>query len=59
MKGKCSTHLVNVLEASNSSTSNPDYYNEHGNPVYAGMLSVQDNKYKYSIQFLISRVKRK
>ena len=32
MKGKCSTHLVNVPEASNSSTGKTDYYNEHGDP---------------------------
>ena len=44
MKGKCSTHLVNVPKASTSSTSDPDYYNEHGNPVYAHMVNVQDNK---------------
>ena len=29
MKGKCSTHLMNVPKASTSSTSDPDYYNEH------------------------------
>ena len=34
MKGKCFTHLVNVPGASSNSTSNPDYYNEHGDPVY-------------------------
>ena len=54
MKGKCSTHLVNVSEASNSSTSDPDYYNEHGDPVYAHMVNVQDNKCKHLIQFPIS-----
>ena len=54
MKGKCSTHLVNVLETSNSSTSDPDYYNEHGDPVYAHMVNVQDNKCKRLIQFPIS-----
>ena len=51
MKGKCSTHLVNVPEACSSS----NYYNEHGDPVYAHMVSVNDrNKCKYLIQFLIS-----
>ena len=57
MKGKCSTHLVNVSEASISSTSDPDYHNEHGNPVYTHMLSISDNihnKCKHLIQFLIS-----
>ena len=54
MKGKHSTHLVNVPEASNSSTSDPDYYNEHRNPVYSHMGNVQDNKCKHLIQFLIS-----
>ena len=29
IKGKCSTHLVNVPEASTSSTSDQDYYHEH------------------------------
>ena len=53
IKGKCSTHLVNVSKASNSSTSDPDYYNEHGNPVYANTINVQDNKCKHLIQFLI------
>ena len=52
MKGKCSTHFVNVPET--SSTSDPDYYNEHGDPVYAHMVNVQDNKCKHLIQFPIS-----
>ena len=35
MKGK-STHLVNVPKTSTNSTgSEPDYFNEHGDPVYA------------------------
>ena len=47
MKGKHSMHLVNVPEASNNSTSDePDYYNEHGDPVYAHMVSVQDQNWK-------------
>ena len=33
MKGKHSTHLVNMPEASTS--SEPNYFNEHGDPVYA------------------------
>ena len=45
---------MNVPKASNSSTSDPDYYNEHGDPVYAHMVNVQDNKCKHLIQFLIS-----
>ena len=44
MKGKWSTHLVNVLKASTSSTSDPDSYNEHGDSVYAHMVNVLDNK---------------
>ena len=48
-----STHLLNVPEASNSSTGKPDYYNEHGDPVYAHMVSVSD-KCKHLIQFPIS-----
>ena len=54
MKGKCSTHLVNVPEASNSSASDPDYYIEHGDPVYAHMVNVQDNECKHLVQFLTS-----
>ena len=42
MKGKCSTHLVDVPETSNSSTGEPSYYNEHGDPVYAHIVSVSD-----------------
>ena len=41
-------------EASNSSTSDLNYYNEHSDPVYAHMVNVQDNKYKHLIQFLTS-----
>ena len=50
MKGKCSTHLVNVPEASTSSTSDPDNYDEHRDlPVYAHMVNVQDNKCNHLI----------
>ena len=52
-KGK-SAHLVNIPEASTSSTGETDYYNEHGDPVYAHMVNVQDNKSKHLIQFPIS-----
>ena len=54
MKGK-STHLVNVSEASTSSTnSEPDYFNEHGDPVYAHMANVKEiNWKKHLIQFPI------
>ena len=34
MKGKHSTHLVNVPKAYSSSKSDPDYYDEQGLPVY-------------------------
>ena len=54
MKGKHSIHLVNVPEASSSSTSNPDYNDKQGLLVYAHMVNVQENKCKYMIQFLIS-----
>ena len=55
MKGK-STHLVNVPKASTSSTnSEPDYFNEHGDPVYAHMVHVKEiNREKHLIQFPIS-----
>ena len=54
MKGK-STHLVNVPKASTSSTnSEPDYFNEHGDPVYAHMVNVKEiNWKKHLIQFPI------
>ena len=53
--GQCSTHLVNVSKASISSTSYPDYYNEHGNPMYAHILNVQENNHrKHLIQSPIS-----
>ena len=43
---------MNVPEASNSSTGELDYYNEHGDPVYAHMASVHGhNKCKHLIQF--------
>ena len=54
MKGK-SAHLVNIPEASSSSTNyEADYYNEQGDPVYTHMVNVQDNNCKHLIQFLIS-----
>ena len=57
MKGK-STHLVNVPDTStNSIDSPPDYFNEHGNPVYAyaHMVHVKEiNCKKHLIQFPIS-----
>ena len=54
MKGK-STHLVNVPKASTSSTkSEPDYFNEHGHPMYAPMVNVKEiNQKKHLIQFPI------
>ena len=56
MKGKCSTHSMDVPETSNSFTGEPSYYNEHEDPVpvYAHMVSVCNNKYKHLIQFPIS-----
>ena len=57
MKGKCSTYVVNVPKAFNNSTGEPYYYNEHGDPVYAHMVSVNDkHKCKHLIQFPISPV---
>ena len=55
MNGK-STHLVNVPKASTSSAdSQPDYFNEHSDPVYAHMVSVKEiNHKKHLIQFPIS-----
>ena len=46
IKGK-STHLVNVPETSTNSTgSEPDYFNEHGDPVYAHMANVKEIDHK-------------
>ena len=53
MKGKCSTHLVNVPEPSTS--SDPNYFNEHGDPVYTHIVNVKEmNCKKHLIQFPIS-----
>ena len=54
IKGKHSTHFMHIPKVSNSSTSDPDNYNENGDPVYAHMVNVQDNKFKHLIQFQIS-----
>ena len=43
MKARHSTHSVDVPGASNNSTGKPSYYNEHGDPVYAHMVSVCGN----------------
>ena len=57
MKGKF-THLVNVPKDSTSPTdSQPNYFNEHGDPVYAytNMVNVKEiNHKKHPIQFPIS-----
>ena len=55
MKG-ISTYLVNVPEAStNSADSQPDYFNEHGDPVYAHMVNIKEINHKeHLIQFPIS-----
>ena len=48
---------MNVSKASTSSTGEPDYYNEHRDPVYAHIVSKLDNTYnkcKHLIQFPIS-----
>ena len=45
---------MDVPETSSSSTGEPSFYNEHGDPVYANMVSVCNNKCKYLIQFPIS-----
>ena len=54
MKAKHSTHSVDVPGTSNNSTGRPSYYNEHGDSVYAHMVSVCDSKCKHLIQFSIS-----
>ena len=53
MKGKHSTHLVNVPEPSTS--SDPNYFNEHGDPVCTHMVNVKEmNRKKHLIWFPIS-----
>ena len=54
MKGK-STNLVNVPDTSTNSSSEPDYFNEHGDPVYAHMVNVKEinREKKHLIQFPI------
>ena len=51
-----STHLVNVPDTSTNSTDTQlDYFNEHGDPVYAHMVNVKEiNWKKHLIQFPIS-----
>ena len=52
---KKSIHLVEV--PGTSTNSGPDYFDEHGEPVYAHALMVKTkaiNKEKHLIQFLIS-----
>ena len=52
---KKSTHLVDV--PGNSTNSDPDYFDEHGEPVYmhAHMVHAKElNKKKHLIQFPIS-----
>ena len=56
---KKSTHLVNVLGTSITSTGSadyqPDYFNEYGDPVYAHMVhAMETNQKKHLIQFPIS-----
>ena len=46
MKGK-SIHLVNVPNTStNSASSESDYFNEHGDPVYAHMVNIKESNWK-------------
>ena len=53
MKEK-STHLLNVPDTSTNSNSEPDYFNENGDPVYAHMVTVKEiNWKKHLIQFPI------
>ena len=56
---KKSTHLVNVPGTSTTSTGSADYqldyFNEHGDPVYAHMVHAKEtNQKKHLIQFPIS-----
>ena len=54
LKGKCSTHLVNVPEASSSYTDlDPLFMSENGDSVYNHMASMQNNRRKHLIEFPI------
>ena len=52
LKGKHSTHSLDVQEASNQSTGEPLYFNNDGHPVYTHMVSVLHTN-KHLIKFLI------
>ena len=53
IKGKL-TYLVNVPDTSANSSSEPDYFNEYGDPVYAHMVNVKETNWKkHLIQFPI------
>ena len=55
MKAKHSTHLLDVPQASNSSTDEISFYNKHGDPVYAHVVRVHgDIAWKHLIKFPIS-----
>ena len=56
LKGKCSTHSLEVPEISNNSMGSPDplYYNDDGQPIFAHMVSVLHmNANKHLIKFPI------
>ena len=58
LKGKHSTHSLEVPEASNNATGEPLYFSDDGQPVYAHMVSVHANKHliKFPIDLSSSHV---
>ena len=53
LKAKCSTHSLEVPEASNNSTGEPLYFNDDGQPVFTHMVSVPHAN-KHLIKFPIA-----
>ena len=53
LKTKCSTHSLEVPETSNSSTSEPSYFNDDGQPIFAHTVSVPHVN-KHLIKFPIA-----
>ena len=53
VKAKCSTHSLEIPEASNNSTGEPLYFNDDGQPVFTHMVSVPHAN-KHLIKFPIA-----
>ena len=53
LKTRCSTHSLEILEASSNSTGEPLYFNDDGQPVFTHMVSVLHSN-KHLIKFPIA-----